>query len=89
MYSVTRDWHTILGHPGQHAQNIMLKDAGIKNFKTHPDCETCIKAKITKCKGHGSLRNATSFGEIIHMDLVGGQKSLFPTTIDKSVPNAT
>ncbi|KAI0991833.1 hypothetical protein K3495_g16354, partial [Podosphaera aphanis] len=67
----------------------MLKSAGIKGCKFPHDCETCTKNKITKCKGHGYLRTASAFCEAIHMDLVGGQKSLSPTTTDKSVPNAT
>ncbi|POS85366.1 hypothetical protein EPUL_004436 [Erysiphe pulchra] len=79
VYSVARDWHSILGHSGQYAQRIMLKDAGIHNYKSQYNYEICIKSKITKCKGHGILRNVTSFGEALHMDLVG----------DKSVPNAT
>ncbi|KAI1005872.1 hypothetical protein K3495_g2356 [Podosphaera aphanis] len=86
--SVKRDWHSILGHPGQKAQSAVLKSAKITAYKSSK-CEICTKSKITKLKDHGSLRSATSFGEVIHMDLVGGQKSLLPTTTDKSVPDAT
>lgn len=89
LYPVKRDWHNILGHPGQKAQDAMLKFAEGKGYKFPFDCEICSKAKITKSKGHGSLRNASTFGEAIHMDFVGGQKSLFPTTTDNSVPHAT
>lgn len=89
LYPVQRGWHGILGHPGQKAQEIALKTAGIKSYKFPYDCETCIITKITKSKGYSSLRSASSFGEIIHMDLLGGQKSLFPTTTDKSIPNAS
>ncbi|KAI0997709.1 hypothetical protein K3495_g10481 [Podosphaera aphanis] len=89
LYPVQHDWYGILGHPGQKAQDIALKTAGIKGYKFPYDCETCIKTKITKSKGYSSLRSASSFGEVIHMDLVGGQKSLFPTTTDKSIPNAS
>lgn len=87
--SVKRDWHSILGHPGQKAQESTLALAGIKGCKISIECEICAKSKITKCKGHGSIRTASSFGEVIHMDLVGGQKSLSPVTSDTSVPNAT
>ncbi|KHJ30956.1 putative serine threonine protein kinase domain protein [Erysiphe necator] len=87
--SVNRDWHSILGHPGQKAQDAALKSAGIAIHKFPLDCEICTKVKITKSKGYGSLRQSSSIGEIIHMDLVGGQKSLTPTITDKSIPNAT
>ncbi|KAI0998378.1 hypothetical protein K3495_g9821 [Podosphaera aphanis] len=87
--SVNRDWHSILGHPGMKAQDIAMKNIDISNYKPSPNCDICTKVKITKCKGHGSLRTAPSFGAVIHMDLVGGQKSLSPTTTDKSIPNAT
>lgn len=89
VHSATRNWHQILGHPGQKAQEIILHATGIKGDKYPIDCETCTKTKITKFKGKGSLRTASSFREAIHMDLVGGQKTLAPTTTDDSVPNAT
>ncbi|CCU76537.1 serine/threonine protein kinase domain protein [Blumeria hordei DH14] len=89
IYSINRDWHTILGHPGQKAQFTTLKLAGIKGCKYPINCETCTKTKLTKIKGHGNLHTSSEFLDAIHMDLVSGQKSLFPTTIDKSTPAAT
>lgn len=88
-YQIKRDWHCILGHPGQTAQNQALDLAGIKGYMSTPNCETCVKTKITVSRGHGSLRSSDQFAEAIHMDLVGGQKSLQPTTKDTSVPNAS
>lgn len=86
---IKRDWHTILGHPGQVAQQVVLKQAGIDKHEFPKNCEVCTKTKITISKGHGSLRTALSFAEVIHMDLVGGQKSLSPVATDSSIPNAT
>ncbi|KHJ34204.1 putative serine threonine protein kinase domain protein [Erysiphe necator] len=51
--------------------------------------EKSSTAKITKFKGYGSLRNASTFGEAIHMDLEGDLKSLFPTTNGEIIPHAT
>ena len=87
--SVNRNWHKVLGHPGKTVQKMALENAGINNYKPPSDCEICTKSKITVSKGHGSLRSATKFAEAIHMDLVGGQKSLSPVATDTSVPNAT
>ena len=89
IYSIHRTWHNILGHPGQRAQDAILKSAKIKGYQYDHNCNICTKSKITKRKGHSSLRIASSFGEAIHMDLVGGQKALSPTTTDQSTPNAT
>lgn len=89
IYSIQRDWHTILGHPGLKAQEATLKMAGIKGYKAPINCETCSKTKITTSKGHGIIRSASTFADVIHMDLVGGQKALSPTTTEKSVPTAT
>lgn len=88
-YSVGRNWHNILGHPGQTAQKMALDQAGIIGYNSPHDCEICTKSKITISKGHSSLRYASKFAEAIHMDLVGGQKSLSPVATDTSVPNAT
>ncbi|KAI0994165.1 hypothetical protein K3495_g14017 [Podosphaera aphanis] len=87
--SIKRERHSILGHPGQKAQSAVLKSANVTAYKSSSECEICTKCKITKLKGHGSFRSATSFGEVIYMDSDGGQKSLLPTTTDKSVPDAT
>ncbi len=46
-----------------------------------------LNQKLQGVKGY--LRSATQFAKTLHMDLVGGQKSLSPTTTDKSIPNAT
>ncbi|KAI0993028.1 hypothetical protein K3495_g15156, partial [Podosphaera aphanis] len=89
IYSINRDWHSILGHPGQKAQDAALDLAEIKGYKYPINCETCTKTKLTRTKGHGILRTSVEFLEAIHMDLVGGQKSLLPTTVDSSVPTAT
>ncbi|KAI1002177.1 hypothetical protein K3495_g6025 [Podosphaera aphanis] len=89
IYSTERDWYLILGHPGQKTQDAPLKLAGIKGYKSPSNCETCTKTKITKSKGHSSLRHSSAFAGAIHLDLVGGQKSLTPTTSDNSAPTAT
>ncbi|KAI0991878.1 hypothetical protein K3495_g16309, partial [Podosphaera aphanis] len=89
IHLIKRDWHSILGHPGQKAQDAVLKLVGIKDYKPPENCETCTKSKISKSKGHSSLKHSASFAEAIHLDLVGGQKSLAPTTTDKSIPIAT
>ncbi|KAI0999781.1 hypothetical protein K3495_g8414 [Podosphaera aphanis] len=82
------DWHLILGHPGQKTQDATLKLAGIKGYKSPSNCETYTKTKITKSIGHSSLRHSSAFAEAIHLDLVGGQKSLAPTS-DNSALSAT
>lgn len=47
---VNSDWHSILGHPGQKAQNAALKSAGIVKYKFPSDCEICTKVKIRNAK---------------------------------------
>ncbi|KAI1002152.1 hypothetical protein K3495_g6047 [Podosphaera aphanis] len=89
IYAINRDWHSILGHPGQKAQDAALDLAKIKGYKYSSNCESCTKTKLTRIKGHGILRTSVEFLEAIHMDLVGGQKSLLPTTVDSSIPTAT
>ncbi|POS82500.1 hypothetical protein EPUL_006648, partial [Erysiphe pulchra] len=86
--SIKRNWHNILGHPGKKALVTALEHANIKGYKPPDNCETCTRTKITKSKGNSSLRSALKFAEVIHMDLVGGQKSLSPVSADLSVPNA-
>lgn len=88
-YSIKRDWHYIISHPGQAAQNKSLQLAGIKGYIQNSTCEICTKSKITASKGHDSLRISVEFAEATHMDLVGDQKSLLPTTTDDSAPNAS
>lgn len=88
-YSVSRNWHNVLEHPGETAQKMALDYAGISGYKPPHDCEICTKSKITVSKGQGSLRSASEFAEAIHMDLVGGQKALSPVATETSVPNAT
>ncbi|POS83560.1 hypothetical protein EPUL_003034, partial [Erysiphe pulchra] len=83
--SIKRNWHNILGHPGKEALVTALEHANIKGCKPPDNCETCTRTKITKLKGNSSLRSALNFAEVIHMDLVGGQKSLSPVSADLSV----
>ncbi|KHJ32601.1 putative serine threonine protein kinase domain protein [Erysiphe necator] len=56
----------------------------ISDQRPAPEVWNSNKTKITISRGHGSLRSTSSFAKAIHMDLVGGQKSLTPTTIDNS-----
>ena len=73
-----RDWHAILGHPGPQPLKRALKAAGITGYQIPNRCVVCDDAKITTRKGHGSLRTATRFGEVLHVDLVGGKNAFAP-----------
>lgn len=52
-----------------------MKIVDLDNYKPHPDRQKYAKTKTntTKRKGYGFIHNTTSFPEIIHLDLVGGQ----------------
>ena len=74
----SRDWHGIFGHPGPRPLAEALSKAGITGYKPPEQCATCDKSKMTRKLGHGSLRTTDVFGKHLHMDLVGGQRSLLP-----------
>jgi len=80
----SRDWHAILGHPGKRALKDTMRNADIKDSSVPTHCDVCTKSKITTQKGHGAIRTATAFDEVIHFDLVGGQTLLQPKTQDAS-----
>ncbi|POS82228.1 hypothetical protein EPUL_005115 [Erysiphe pulchra] len=56
-----------------------------KHVETVKSVRSSIKRNWHNILGHHAL----NFAEVIHMDLVGGQKSLSPVSADLSVPNAT
>ena len=85
----SRNWHAILGHPGEKALTQALSQANIKGYTPPSSCDTCVKAKLTISRGKGTFRSATTFAEALHMDLVGGRTSLTPAPSDTSQAAAT